>query len=260
MHYCDLMLPTERQRQIVDALRSGGRTVKDLAGSLRVSEATIRRDLELLDRNGDLVRTYGGAILTLGPRTDDGGPEGDFDLGPNADLKRAVAHAAAALVEDDSVVVLDIGTITALVARELRGRPVTVITSSLAVFDELRDDTAVRLVLLGGILRRNFHSMVGSLTQRAVSEIAADLMFLSCTGVRPNGHVVDNMEVEAPIKLGLIETADRVALLAPEMKFPGTGALKLTTLADLDVVVTTAGAPDSTLDLCRAGGGKVIVA
>lgn len=254
------MLPDERHRQIVEALRGGGRTVRDLAGSLQVSEATIRRDLERLDRNGDLVRTYGGAVLASGPRTDNGEAEPPFGMGPFADQRRAVAAAAAELVEDGSVVLLDIGSITAQVAHLLRGRPVTVVTSSLAVLDELRDDPQVRLVLLGGILRRNYRTLVGSLTEAAMRQVSADLLLLSCTGVRPGGVVVDDMQVEAPIKLGLIEAADRVALLAPEMKFPGTGAQRLTTLADVDVVVTTAGAPAETLDLCRNAGGEVIVA
>ena len=254
------VLANERHRQIVESLRDGGRTVRDLAGALQVSEATIRRDLERLDRNGDLVRTYGGAVLASGPRTDDGEAEPPFGLGPFADQRQAVARAAAEIVEDGSVVVLDIGSITAQVARLLRGRPITVITSSLAVLDELRDDEQVRLVLLGGILRRNYRSLVGSLTEAAMLQVSANLMLLSCTGVRPNGVVVDDMHVEAPIKLGLIDAADKVALLAPEMKFPGTGAQRLTTLDQVGVVVTTSGAPNQTLDLCREAGGEVIVA
>lgn len=254
------MLPGERHRKIVEALQEGGQTVRELAGTLRVSEATIRRDLERLDRNGDLVRTYGGAVLAVGPRTDDDQAEPAFSIGPHADQRMAVAEAAAALVQDDSVVILDIGSITQQVARHLRGRSVTVVTSSLAVLDELRDDPEVRLVMLGGILRRNYRSFVGTLTEQAMRSISADLMLLSCTGVRPGGVVVDDMHVEAPIKLGLIEAADRVALLAPAMKFPGTGAQRLTTLSDLDVVVTTPGAPTETLDLCRNAGGEVIVA
>ncbi|MFD0444066.1 DeoR/GlpR family DNA-binding transcription regulator [Streptomyces rhizosphaericus] len=66
------------------------------------------------------------------------------------------------------------------------------------MLDELRDDDAVRLVMLGGVLRRNYQSLVGSLTEQALRQVSADLLFLSCTGVRPNGHVVDNMAVEAP--------------------------------------------------------------
>jgi len=255
----------ERQDRIVSALRSGGAaSVRDLAQSLQVSESTIRRDLDLLDRNGELTRTYGGAVLRPGETvTDSGDPlrlEARFSAGTGIDLKQRVAERAAALVPDESVVLLDIGTTTPLVARRLRGRPVTVITSNLAVLDELRDDSTVRLVMLGGVFRRNYRSFVGSLTQSALSQVSADLLFLSCTGVRPSGHVVDNMAVEAPIKHAMIAAADRIVLLATELKFPGTGALRLCGLADVDSVVTTAGANPKTLELCRQAGGQVIIA
>ena len=175
-------------------------------------------------------------------------------------MKEAMATRAAELVVDDSVVVLDIGTSTAMIARRLRGRPVTVITSNVAVLDELRDDDTVRLVMLGGVLRRNYQSMVGSLTETALRQISADLLFLSCTGVRASGHVVDNMAVEAPIKQAMIEVADSVVLVATETKFPGTGSLRLCSLSDVDVLVTTAGADPQTLELFRQAGGKVITA
>ena len=139
------MILRERQDRIVSALRSGGAaSVRDLAQSLEVSESTIRRDLDLLDRNGELTRTYGGAVLRPGETvTDSGDPlrrERPFAEDAGIELKQRVADRAAALVPDDAVVLLDIGTTTPLVARRLRGRPVTVITSNLAVLDELRDD------------------------------------------------------------------------------------------------------------------------
>ncbi len=259
------MILRERQQRIVRELRSdGAASVRDLARTLRVSESTIRRDLDLLDRHGELTRTYGGAVLGPGETvTDAGDPvrrEGPFHAGPGSELKERVATAAAARVPDGAVVLLDIGTTTPLVARRLRGRPVTVITANLAVLDELRDDDAVRLVMLGGVFRRNYRSFVGSLTQAALAQVSADLLFLSCTGVRPSGHVVDNMAVEAPIKQGLIESADRVTLLATAAKFPGTGALRLCDLADIDCLITTAGADEATVDLCRRAGGEVVTA
>jgi DeoR/GlpR family transcriptional regulator of sugar metabolism len=255
----------ERQDRIVSALRSGGAaSVRQLAQSLAVSESTIRRDLDLLDRNGELTRTYGGAVLRPGETvTDSGDPvrlERPYTADTEIELKQRVAQRAAALVEDDSVVLLDIGTTTPLVARLLRGRPLTVITSNLAVLDELRDDWCVRLVMLGGVLRRNYRSFVGSLTQSALAQVSADLLFLSCTGVRPSGHVVDNMAVEAPIKQAMIAAADRVVLLATEAKFPGTGALRLCSLSDVDSLVTTPGANPKTLDMCRHAGGQVVIA
>lgn len=256
------MLLRERHERIVASLKDGGLTVRDLAVTLGVSESTIRRDLEQLDRRGALTRTYGGAVLTAGAdavTTDDGSSEGSFDSTGVDEDKRAIAIAAAALVADDSVVILDIGTTTPLIARELRGRPVTIVTSNLAVLDEVRNDPAVKLVLLGGVVRRNYQTLVGSLTELTLAQISADIMFLSCTGVRPSGHVVDNMAVEAPLKQSMIEAADHVVLLAPASKFPGTGALRLCSLADVDTVVASSTAPSTTLDVCRDSGGKVIL-
>jgi DeoR/GlpR family transcriptional regulator of sugar metabolism len=96
--------------------------------------------------------------------------------------KEAMAAKAVEMIADDSVVLLDIGTSTALIARRLRGRPATVITSNLAVLDELRGDNSVRLVLLGGVLRRNYQSLVGSLTELTLGRLSADIVFLGCTG------------------------------------------------------------------------------
>ncbi|PZE26057.1 MULTISPECIES: DeoR/GlpR family DNA-binding transcription regulator [unclassified Curtobacterium] len=258
------MILRERQNRIISALRAeGAASVRELAAALDVSEATIRRDLEVLDRNGELTRTYGGAVLKPGTTVEDHGrvrAEGPFDDGRDLDLKERMAEAAAAMVTDGNVVLLDIGTTTPLLARRLHGRDVTVVTSNLAVFDELRDDRAVRLVLLGGVVRRNYRTLVGSLAELALSQISADVLFLSCTGVRANGHVVDNMAVEAPIKQSMIAASDKVVLLASEAKFPGTGALRLCSLTDVDALVTTTGAPDDTLALCRNAGGEVTIA
>ncbi|MBA3528091.1 MAG: DeoR/GlpR transcriptional regulator [Propionibacteriaceae bacterium] len=259
------MILRERQDRIVRALRSdGAASVHELARALKVSASTIRRDLDLLDRNGELTRTYGGAVLrpgeTVGEHGEVGRIEGAFSADSDLELKQAMAVLAAALVADETVVLLDIGTTTPLIARQLRGRPVTVITSSLAVLDELRDDSSVRLVMLGGVLRRNYRTFVGSLTEHALTQVSADAVFLSCTGVRPSGYVVDNMAVEAPIKQSMIAAADRVVLLASEAKFPGTGALRLCALSDVDYLVTTSGADEQTLDLCRQAGGEVVMA
>lgn len=256
-------------------------SVRDLARTLGVSESTVRRDLIRLDRSGELTRTYGGAVTKVrtGPMpygrrpparafahadtADDGSREpsyGQLVDDQDRSLKRAIARCAAELVTDESVVLLDIGTTTPLIARALRGRPITVITGNLAVLDELRDDPAVRLVLLGGVLRANFQTLVGPLALAALGQVSADLVFLSCTGVRSSGHVVDNMAVEAPIKQAMIEAADRVVLLAHEGKFPGTGSMRLCSLSDVDVLVTTAGADRDVTELCQQSGGKVVVA
>lgn len=261
------MISNARRSRILDTLtQDGTASVRELAARLEVSESTIRRDLHTLDRNGELVRTYGGAVVPPRATTTTPGDPQLLELPWSVDnemetaLKEAIGVQAAALVKDEQVVLLDIGTTTPFVARGLRGRPVTVITSNVGVFDVLRDDDTVRLVMLGGVLRRNYQSLVGSLTQTALEQISADIVFLSCTGVRENGAVVDNMAVEAPIKQKMIEVSDRSVLLASALKFPGTGSLRLCSLADIDVLITTEGANPVTTQLCRDAGGKVVIA
>lgn len=258
------MLLAQRHELILQALVSGGLTVGALAETLDVSESTIRRDLEILAKAGRLERKYGGAMLTTGSRaniTDSGDVEESLDgrTGSDLALQRRIADAAVGLVSDGDVIVLDIGSTTPLIARALRGQPVTVITSNLAVLDELRDDEATEVVLLGGVLRRNYQSLVGPLAEQAIGQLSADLMFLSCTGVRGT-HVVDNMAIEAPIKQALIAASERLVLLASELKFPGTGAMKLCTLDEVDVLITTSGTPEEELAYSRESGRRVIAA
>jgi DeoR/GlpR family transcriptional regulator of sugar metabolism len=258
------MFFAERHKRILESLAAGGQTVGELADALSVSESTIRRDLDTLARAGRLERMYGGAVLTRGSHaniTDSGVIETPLatDTRPDLDLRQRMAKEAASLVNDGDVIVLDIGSTTPLIARELRGRAVTVITSNLAVLDEVRDDEAVEVVLLGGVLRRNFQSLVGPLAEDGVGHLSADTMFVSCTGVR-GGRVVDNMAVEVPIKQALIAASERIVLLASERKFPGTGAMRLCSLDEVDVLITTSGTPQQELEESREAGRKVTIA
>jgi DeoR/GlpR family transcriptional regulator of sugar metabolism len=255
--YGNRVLQRERDDQILRALRARGTaSAAELAGQLGVSTATIRRDLQRLDRNGELTRVYGGAVL------DGNTIEPPFDALSDADgaAKDAVAARACEMIQDEEVVLLDIGTTTLRLARLLHDRAITVITNNTAVFDELRDDTRVQLVLLGGMLRRNYKSLVGSLTEDALRQISVDRLFLSCTGVRRNGYVVDNMQVEAPSKRAMVASAQSVVLMAPALKFPGSGSLRICSFAELDTVITTDGADAQTLTACREAGGEVLLA
>lgn len=258
------MLAAQRRALILETLASGGRTVVQLADQLLVSESTIRRDLDALAHDGKLERKYGGAILTSGSRaniTDSGREEISVsrDRDRDHDLRMRLAEAAAAEVTDGDIIVLDIGLTTPLVARALRGRPVTVVTANLEVLDEVRGDDAIDVVLLGGVLRRNYQTLVGPLTQDAIEHLNADIMFLSCTGVR-GGYVLDNMAVEAPIKTALIAASTRTVLLAHENKFPGTGGMRICNLDDVHTVITTEGNSSEEVLRRRESGRKVIVA
>jgi len=248
-----------RLRTITERLASGDRvSVLNLADELGVSPSTVRRDLQSLAASGILLRVHGGAAPV------DGRDLGDrpFDLVADEDAidKGRIAGRAATLVNDGDVVLLDIGTTTRLLARELFGRPITAVTSSLAVLDELRGDTTSEVVLLGGAVRRQYHSLVGSLTEDALRQVRAATVFLSASGVSSDGAVLDTTLVEMPTKRGLLRAANRVVLLAGSSKFPGSGSFRVCGMDQIDVLVTTHGADPATLKACRAQGTEVLFA
>lgn len=248
-----------RHLEIVQRLKLHGVTsVDDLVREFGVSASTIRRDLQLLDAGGQLVRVNGGAVSPA----DDADVTRPFSavVTANVQSKRAVALKAAAMVPDGATVLLDIGTTTRLLAIELRGRPITVITASLAVLDALRDDPRVELVLLGGFVRRTYHSMVGVLTEDALRQVHADIAFLGASGVRADGTVLDTTLVEVPVKRALIASADRSVLVADEHKFPGSGALRVCSAEELSAVVTNTGAEPETLAVFGDNDVEVVLA
>jgi DeoR/GlpR family transcriptional regulator of sugar metabolism len=208
-----------------------------------------------LDREGQLRRVYGGAMSS-----------GDSDE-PFAEVatlrvpeKDTIAQRCAELIKDGDTVLLDIGTTAHRLARMLHGRTVTVITSSLAVYDELVDDHDIQLLLLGGVVRRSYRSLVGYLTEDALRQVHADRLFLGTSGVRPDGQVMDTTVVEVPIKRAMIAASDQVVLLADASKFPGTGVARVCGPNELHTVVTNAPADPRTRAALTDAGVEVIEA
>lgn len=250
------MLPHQRRAEIVQRLRvSGTAAVAELAAALTVSPSTIRRDLTQL---GDEVsRVYGGARLAA--EVDEPVPFAQVATIDVAD-KQAVAGRAAELIGEGEVVLLDIGTTVQALAERLRGRRLTVISSSLAVFDVLRDDPQVELILLGGLVRPTHHCLVGNLTEDALRHVRADHAFIGASGLRLEGAVLDTTSIEVPVKRAMISAAERAVLILDRHKFPGSGALKVCDVASFTSVVTNDGADPATLARCAALGVEVVLA
>ncbi|WP_182354888.1 DeoR/GlpR family DNA-binding transcription regulator [Flaviflexus huanghaiensis] len=244
------MLPAERRRRILDEVRqTGGLDVVSLAERYHVSKSTIRRDLDYLDGQGMLHRVRGGTI--------------DADTRTYAQIvtksatdKIAIGQKAASLVNDGDIVLIDIGTTTAAVARALSGRRLTVLTASLAVVDILRSSPATELVVLGGVVRASYLSMVGSLTAQALSQLRADIAFLGTSGVRDDLIVMDSTGTEVPIKQAILDNSSAAYLVASPDKFPGSGILQICPVTAFDGVITTATGP--IIDSIRNSGVQVI--
>jgi DeoR/GlpR family transcriptional regulator of sugar metabolism len=222
-----------REIAILDVLREErAATVSRLAVTLQASEATIRRDLVRLDKSGRVRRTHGGAVLI----------EADAPFGEvenvNRDAKNAIATAAAAQISDGESIILDIGTTTLQLATLLHGRRLTVITASIAVFDELRDDREVQLILLPGDYDRVYRSLGGHLTPEALRGLHADHAFLGTSGIAENGDLRDTTMVQIPIKRAMLEASDRATVLVDSSKFPGAGAGRIRPTTSLTQLIT----------------------
>lgn len=248
------MLPSARFERILERLKVAGPTeVGVFADLLRVSEATVRRDLAQLERDGALSRVHGGAALAVTP-------EPPFFQVSTSRLseKAAVARRAAGMVDDGDIVLLDIGTTTHQLALALRGRPITVVTSSLAVLEVFEHDSATEVIVLGGVLRRNYRSLVGFVTEQALRQIHVDKLFLGTSGVRRDGSVLDTTVVEVPVKQGMIASADHVTLLADSGKFPGSGVARVCGPDVIQSLVTTADAREPSLTAFAEAGCRVL--
>ena len=234
------MLVEERHAGILTAVRrQGSATVGQLSAQLEVSEATIRRDLMQLAEDGLLRRVRGGACTLRGSvRPEPDARPFEHVAASAPESKRLIAERAAALIADDDVIALDIGTTVAAMCPLLRSRSLTVVTASLAVVRALADAPGIDILVLGGLLRPNYQSMVGTLTESALRQVRVDAAFLGTSGVRADGTVLDSTPSEVPVKRGLLEVSARAYLLADHEKFPGSGFLEVAPLTRFTGLVT----------------------
>jgi DeoR/GlpR family transcriptional regulator of sugar metabolism len=244
-------LPTQRRQAVLRAVQSGPAHVRDLAESLGVSEMTVRRDLRELAREGKLERVRGGAV----------GAEPPFEqtVVERFAAKDRIGAAAAGLVADGQTVMIDIGTTTLQAAHHLHGRELTVVTTSLAVYEELVPDDGIELLLPGGIVRRNYRSLVGVLAEDSLRQLRADVLFLGTAAVDEWIGVWDTTIVEVPIKRAMIAAADRVVLLADAQKFAMRGDVRVCEADAIDHIVTDA-LPDGTRAAAQEAGIGVTIA
>jgi DeoR/GlpR family transcriptional regulator of sugar metabolism len=248
------LLPAQRRQEILRAVRSGTAHVSDLAESFGVSEMTVRRDLGALARDGKLERVHGGALDAAGE------PGFEKIEVERFDIKDRLGVAAAAMVSDGQTVMIDIGTSTLQLARHLHGKKITVVTTNLAVVEELLPDPDIELVLPGGIVRRNYRSLVGVLAEDSLRQIKSDILFLGTSGVDVDMGVWDTTMVEVPIKRLMIAGAQEVVLIADTAKFAMTGMVRVCGPESIDHIVTDAPLPAACRSAVDAAGIEVVVA
>lgn len=232
------MLAIERRNKI-EKMISENRSVLvvDLAKMFDVTTETIRGDLLKLEKQGVLVRTYGGATLAESNGADLGIAERE---GINSEAKQRIAEFAAKMIRDGETIFLDSSTSAWHLAKCLKERKkLTVITNALKVVMELSDSQGINVICVGGILNSKNMSHTGKVAQTSIRDnYYANRCFCSCRGITMQCGLVDVSEEEAMVKEAMIENCSEVVFLCDHTKFGKVGQPKLVDFSKVDCIVT----------------------
>jgi DeoR/GlpR family transcriptional regulator of sugar metabolism len=246
----------ERQQHIARSVEEHGRArVAELAAMFRVSGVTIRKDLDVLERQGRLQRTHGGAVAATR-----GGAERAFDVRERLQRteKDAIGRAAAAMVEDGESIALDASTTALAMARHLRSQRVwlhlTVITNGLRIAEELAGFQGITVVMPGGFVRWEALSVVGPLGEGIFGKVNIHRAFLGAAGFALETGMSDATEEEAQIKRLYVAGAGEVVGLVDHTKWERAAFATFCPTSELDAVVTDAVAPEATVRALRDQG------
>lgn len=233
------LLPEQRRRRIIEVLAAEqAADVTSLAGTFEVSPATIRRDLQQLERSGLVTRTHGGAVTSESKAFE---PLYAEKAHEQAREKEAIAARAAQIVEDGDVIVLDSGSTTLALAKHLKQhRDLTVIATDLKIAIELADVPTFNVIVVGGQVRPGLYSLVGSTAEHVMAQFHANHAFIGADAIDLQMGISNASMLEVNIKRQVIASASNVVLVADHSKFERTSLVKVADLAAFDTIVTDA--------------------
>ncbi len=226
------MILEQRRQRVIDLLsRHGFMALEDLAREMDASESTIRRDLAVLQQQGVLRRTHGGAVYV-----GDGQSLPAFEerSGSQMEEKRSIAQAAAARIRDGDAILLDGGTTTLEVARLLVGRPLQIVTNSLPIANLLASNRETDLVMLGGYVYPRTGVALGEQTVRMLQDVHVHQAILSVAGITAKGLFNGNLLL-VETERAMMRCADEVVVVADHTKI---GRQNLAFLCELSAVDT----------------------
>ncbi len=230
--------------------------LETLRQKLDSSESTVRRDLIALEREGVVRRVHGGALAQKAR-----GPAYDFARQSSrmADAKARIGRAAAELIEDGQMVILDGGSTVAAVARQLTGRSLHVLTNSLPIADVFKDARRIELTLTGGYVYPRLGVLLGPVCEQMLGSVAADLLVMGTGGITETGFGNNNTLIVGSERK-MIEVSRRVVIVADHTKFGRAAMFALAPLSAAQVVVTDRDLEPRFQDLLRAHGVEVVLA
>ena len=231
------MLPIERKNTILSRLMAEGKViVSDLAIEFDVTEETIRRDLDKLEKEGLAKKTYGGAVKNENLNT-------ELPLivrkQTNVEGKKYIAEIIAQHISDGDYILLDASTTALFTVKEIADRHnITLLTNSIEVLLELPQNNDWRIICTGGEFVQSSLSFAGRQVESIIDEYNVDLCVISCKGLDMEKGITDTRDYNATIKKAFMRSAKKVFLAVDNTKFDKTSFVRLANISEVDAVVT----------------------
>ncbi|MGM5630225.1 DeoR/GlpR family DNA-binding transcription regulator [Apibacter raozihei] len=248
-----------RQQLIADELDNHNFIkVNDLCEMLNVSAVTIRKDLQYMENKGLLYRTHGGASKQSLYAFEKNITEKEF---VQVSQKQKIAKAARQFINDQDFIIMASGTSVYYLAKILSGfEKLTVVTSALRISMELSTDPFIDVIQLGGDLRKSSISIVGSLAESELRKFSCNKLFLGIDGIDLEFGLSTSNSTEAHLNKVMIESAEKVFILADSTKINKRGFGKICGLDKVDVLITDSEISDKDLSAFEDHGVEVIIA
>lgn len=226
----------ERQKLILNYVNEKKKvTVKELSDFFGVSKVTIRRDLNELESRGLISKTHGGALSI------DNGISIEIPYIKKSELyikeKKKIGMAAAQLVNNDEVIILDSGSTTLEIARHIGEKRITVITNDLKIAVELAYKPNINLIITGGIVEKYVFTAIGSSTVEFISKIHADRLFLGADAISLDFGITNRTLEEVAVKKAMIKAADQVILVADHSKLDKKVFATICNIDEIDMII-----------------------
>lgn len=251
------MLAIERKNEILGKLRAEQRVlVSELAAYYGVTEETIRRDLDKLEKEGFATKTYGGAILGNSTKTD---LSYTIRNKTNVDAKTQIAELVSTLIDDGDHLMLDDSSTSLYIARRLKEKKgLTVITNSVELVVELANAESWTIMLTGGRLKAESLALIGDQTQQMLRAFHVDKVIMSCKGIDPDAGITDSSEFHAQTKQSMLHAAKQRILALDGTKFDKISFVEIAPLQAMDIVVTNICPPDRWMQFFEQAGVRVL--
>lgn len=231
------MLAIERRNAILSKLNLNGKViVSELSQEFNVTEETIRRDLEKLDKEGLVKKSYGGAVLVTNFSVD---LPHSVRKNANVESKQKIAEKISGMFHDGDCIMLDASSTALMVLNYIKNlKNITLITNSVEALIELSDKEDWNVFSTGGKLKKGSLSLVGPSAEKTIRSYHVDYAVCSSKGVDISRGITDSNEKDSEMKQAIFDSAETKILVVDSSKFDNVALIKVCDVTDVDVIAT----------------------